>query len=273
MDLNKLNRPSGAGTGRSGPVRPVPRQRIIQKLDEYMSLTDYKGAERHLLYWLSEAAAGNDLRGELMIRGELIGHYRKTGEKENAFHHAGKALRLLKELDYEDSISAGTTYVNIATAYNAFGENDRSLEMFEKARAVYEAHTATDPSLLGGLYNNMALVFGDTGQYEKALSFFEQALEQMKKVPGGSLEQAVTCLNMADVLEKQLGAEAAQEATDPLLEKAELLLEDPEPARDGYYAWVCDKCAPVFDYYGWFVTAGNLREYADSIRRRIREGE
>ena len=40
-----------------------------------------------------------DMRGELMLRGEMIGHYRKTGEKEKAFRSIEEALRLLKELD------------------------------------------------------------------------------------------------------------------------------------------------------------------------------
>ena len=33
-------------------LRAVPQQRIIEKMDEYMSRRDYAGAERHLLYWL-----------------------------------------------------------------------------------------------------------------------------------------------------------------------------------------------------------------------------
>ncbi len=273
MDLTKLTALSKTADSTGGTVRPVPQLRIMEKLDEYMALTDFEGAGRHLLYWLEEAVLGHDLRGELMIRQELIGHFRKIGDRENAFLQAREILRLLKEMDYEDSLSAGTAYVNIGTAYNAFGENERSLEMFEKARAIYEAHETVSPSLLGGLYNNMALACADMGAYDSAFSRFSQALEQMARVPGGSLEQAITCLNMADALEKQLGPERAQEKIDPLLEKAERLLEDPEPVRDGYYAWVCDKCAPVFDYYGWFAAAAALREHAGQIRQAIREGE
>jgi len=63
----------------SQPVHPVPQQRIAEKLNEYMSRKDYPAVERHLLYWLEEARQGNDPRGALMIRNEMIGHYRKTG--------------------------------------------------------------------------------------------------------------------------------------------------------------------------------------------------
>ena len=44
-------------------LRPIPQQRVIEKMDWYMSRRDYAGAERHLLYWLEEARQGNDLRG------------------------------------------------------------------------------------------------------------------------------------------------------------------------------------------------------------------
>ena len=103
-----------------------------------MNKKDYEGAERHLLYWLKEAERGFDLRGRLLIDNELIGFYRKTGKKEEAFHFCAEALELLKKMDFEESISAGTTFVNAATAYSAFGEYDEALGLFRKARDLYE---------------------------------------------------------------------------------------------------------------------------------------
>ena len=90
------------------PIRPVPQRRIVEKMDEYMSRRDYAGAERHLLYWLAEAELGRDLQGQLMLRNEMVGHYRKTGQREKAMESAGRALELLAELGMESTISAGT---------------------------------------------------------------------------------------------------------------------------------------------------------------------
>ena len=90
-------------------IKPVPQRRIVDKMNEYMSRRDYAGAERHLLYWLAEAELGRDLQGQLMLRNEMVGHYRKTAQREKAMESAGKALELLAELGMEDSISAGTT--------------------------------------------------------------------------------------------------------------------------------------------------------------------
>ena len=258
----------GEPYGAEPPVQAVPQQRIIQKMDEYMSRRDYAGAERHLLYWLEEAKLGHDLRGELMLRGELVGHYRKTGEEAKAMESADEALRLLKELDFEGTISSGTTYVNIATACSAFGKNERALELFEKARKIYESSANTRADLLGGLYNNMALVLVSLGRFAEAFDLYEKALRVMGGVPGGGLEQAITYLNMADAAEAQKGLLDASEAIDTYLGTAQTLLDTPTLVRDGYYAFVCEKCAPTFEYYGWFAAANDLNERAGAIYER-----
>lgn len=274
-------------------IRPVPQRRIIDKMDEYMSRRDYNGAERHLLYWLEEAKLGGDRQGQLMLRNELVGHYRKTGQKEPAMESAAKALDLLRELDMENTITAGTTYVNIATACGAFGDHERAIRLFEKARAAYESSSQTETQLLGGLYNNMALTCTELGRCEEALALYEKAADLMGRVPDGELEQAITYLNMANTVEVQLGLEAGEREINALVERAEELLKakgeellgkgeaaltdgtdlramkQEERARLGYYAFVCEKCAPTFAYYGYFMTAESLTERSEELVKRL----
>lgn len=249
----------------------VPQQRIIAKMNEYMALRDYAGAERHLLYWREEAKAGGDRGGELMICNELVGHYRKTGEKEKAMAAAGDALRLLEALDMERTVSAGTTYVNIATACNAFSENEEALRLFEKAEAAYSAAGSVRSDLTGGLHNNMALTLKALGRYDEALQHFETAMALMEGVAGGALERAITCLNIADTLEAAEGMEAAEQRIYACVDRAEELLEDTEAPRDGYYAFVCEKCEPSFRYYGYFAAADRIHARAERIYADERE--
>ena len=287
--------PLGGETYASAPASiPVPQRRIIEKMDEYMSRRDYAGAERHLLYWLEEAKLGADARGELMIRGELIGHFRKTGNREAALREVDAVLALLKRMDFENSISAGTTYVNSATALSAFGEHERALSLFENARRIYESTPGTAAELLGGLYNNMALDLAALGRYAEAERLYDLAMEKMLGVPGGGLEAAITCLNRADLLEQAGGAEteaqdgaagpqgsasavpqgsaaprrAGEAETDAritaLCEEAVRLLKETDAPKDGYYAFVLEKCAPALDHHGFFLDAEELR--AESAR-------
>ena len=258
----------GEPYGAEPAIRAVPQQRIIEKMDEYMSRRDYAGAERHLLYWMEEARLGQDLRGQLMLANELIGHYRKVGDRDKALHWVDEALRLLGTLDFAGSVSAGTTYVNAATACNAFGENERALALFEKARAVYESGVQVRPELLGGLYNNMALANQALGRYDEAFALYDRAMEQMGKLPGGALEQAITCLNMADAVAARDGMEEGETRIFALLDRAWDLLQDEAAPRNGYYAFVCEKCAPSFAYYGYFLAADELKKEAARIYER-----
>ena len=258
----------GGPTEISAPLRSVDQKRIMDKVNACMSRRDYAGVERTLLYWLEEARLGRDRRGELMIQNELVGHYRKTGEKEKAHESAREALALIRDLDYGDSLSAATAYVNIATAYYAFGEYRDSLELFTKARAIYESSPAADDALLGGLYNNMGLTCAALEKYADAMALYGLALERMERAPGGAPEMAMTCLNMADAVAARDGMEQAEAAVFSLLDRAESLLEDGGTPRDGYYAYVCEHCAPTFSYYGYFLTAETLKKRAEEIYER-----
>ena len=266
---------SGDPYGTVPEVKPVPQQRIIEKMDDYMGQKDYAGAERHLKYWLEEAKLGHDLRGQLTIRNELIGFFRKRGRKEDAYENIEEALSLLKALNFEGTISSGTTYTNAATAYYSFGDNEAALPYFEKAKAVYEANQTTNKDLLGGLYNNMALSCTALGRFDQALALYEKALDLMEDVPGGVLEQAITYLNMANAKEAQLGMENAEAEIFRYLDRAEALIDQAQRLsgkggiiHEGYYTFVCESCAPTFSYYGYFLTAEELNRRAKEIYER-----
>ena len=249
-------------------IKPIPQQRVIEKMDEYMSRRDYAGAERHLLYWLEESKYCGDRRGELTVRNELVGHYRKVADKEKAVLHSKEALRLINELGYEGSISAGTTYTNIATAYNSFGDNENAIVFFEKAREVYENAPKTNPHLLGGLYNNMALALVDLKRFDEAFVLYDKAYAIMGSVSDGVLEQAMTLLNIANAVEYSVGLDKGEARIFKLLDDAYELFDKDIVPRDGYYAYVCEKCAPTFEYYGYFLAAKELSERAEKIYER-----
>ncbi len=251
-----------------GPAPGIPVRRVIEKMDEYMSRLDYAGAERHLRYWLAEARALGDRRGELTMLNELIGHSRKTNQRELAERCTREALALIDALSLEDSVTVGTTYINAATAAYVFGEYESSIHMFRRAEAIYLKKPDTDAKLMGGLYNNMGLTLIALKRYDEAMAAYQKALAQMERVPGGALEQAETCLNMANTLEYQYGAVEAENRINDLLDRAEALLDEPDLPHDGYYAYVLDHCAPTFERYGYFLTAQRLRKQTKEYYER-----
>ena len=100
----------------------------------------------------------------------------------------------------------------------------------------------------------------------------------MENLDGSEPERAVTWLNLADLLaaekRRKNGSELPEFTEDEewtvseYLETARDLLDGvPDADRGGNYAFVCEKCAPVFDWYGWFLYAKDLRRRAEEIRK------
>ena len=239
-------------------------ERILARLDEHLNKNDYGAAERHLLFWL------NEKRGTavaLTLYNELLGIYRKTGQKEKALETVEKTLDLVKALAFEKTVSGATAYLNVATVLHAFGEAEKSIKFFEMSREVYEKELPPDDARRAGLCNNMATALVSVGRFDEANALYRAALSLMEKFEWGGLECAVTYLNMASALEAERGLLDAEEEISSLLDRAKALLEGHE-RRDGHYAFVCEKCAPVFGYYGRFRYEKDLKERA----RKIYEG-
>ena len=243
--------------------------RILDKLDEYLGRNNYASAERHLKYWLGEAETASDHRTELLVSNELMGLYRKLGRREEALERAKKALARIEELNIGKQVGAATTFLNCATVFKAFGDPEGSIELFKRAESIYLSELDADDSRLGGLYNNMALTLVDLCRFGEADAAYRKALDIMAKNKGGDLEVAITYLNMASAAEAELGLLDADERIQEYMDRAEALL-DLHAERDGYYAFVCEKCASVFEYYGRFTYSKELNER--SRRIYLREG-
>ena len=239
-------------------------QRILTKLDDYLHKNDYDGAERHLRYWLSEVEASDDVHTRLTLYNELMGLYRKLGREQDALACVEAALELMDRWSLGEQVGGATTLLNCATVYKAFGKAKDALPLFERARTVYEGELEPTDSRLGGLYNNMGLALVDLGRFHEAKELYRAAISIMEQTENGALEVAITYLNLASAAEQELGAVDADATVQCYLDKAQALL-DGHGNKDGYYAFVCEKCASVFGYYGHFLYQKDLEERARRI--------
>ncbi|MBO5064496.1 MAG: tetratricopeptide repeat protein [Clostridia bacterium] len=240
------------------------QKEILNTIDSYLHKNDYKNAEKQLLNYLAQAVENIDFSTEILLRNELMGLYRKLGRRDEAIKTVESVLNLIKEKKLQNNVGSATTYLNSATVYKAFGMPEKSIVLFEKAKKIYEEKLSTNDERLGGLYNNMALTLVDLKRFDEAEFLNKKAIEIMKNKP---LEIAVTYLNMASAAEAETGLLEAHEKISQYLKKAKVLLEGYENS-DGYYAFVCEKCASVFGYYGDFLYDEELQSRA----RRIYEG-
>lgn len=237
-------------------------RRVLINLDEYYNRNDSAGAEKHLLFWLDEAEKENNTQAAASIYNELMGLYRKDGNREKAMSCAKAAGELSKDSDYA---SRGSVLLNCGTVYTAFGDSKTALGYFSNARELLESVLNDSDERLGSLYNNMAAACFDSGDKEQGISLYKKAISVMEKNSGREAELAVSYINLADALEAAYGLEAALDDIDNCVDMAEELMNSLKTVRDGGYAFSCTKLADAFDYYGRFSFAEELRKRAEDI--------
>lgn len=241
----------------------IPVSRVINKLDSFFSVNDMSGAGEHLLYWRNEAKAAGDLSGELTVVNEQLGYYRKIGDRQSGLEAVSRSLELVGILKTEHEVSGATVILNAATTLKAFGKAEEAMELYNRAYAVYSENLPENDPKMGGFYNNKALALVDLGRYEEAEICYKAALGIMSQAKGGLADLAVTYVNMAHLYDTWF--ENSEEKSVECLNEAEAILNKPEIIRDSYYAYVCSKCAPSFDYFGFFIFAAELRERSEKI--------
>ena len=240
-------------------MNTIPTARILDRLDAHLAEHDYDNAERLLVYWLKEAESGGDDRGMLTVLNEQIGLYRKLEDERKGLAAMDRALALCEKEGVCGEVSVGTTLLNAATAYKAFGMAGKALPLYEKALKLYERSLDEKDSRFGGLYNNLALTLTELRRYRDARAYFLRALDIMNAQPGGACEQAITYLNLADLAMAERGEEDGAEEAESFCQKAAELLLDDDIEQDAHYRYTCERCAPVLGYYGFFAAEDELK--------------
>ena len=241
-------------------------KRVIDRFDRLMNASDFEEAERHLIYWMNEAKDMGDDRSLFSVINEMTGFYRMRGDRKNAFDAVEKLKRLTSQTDKFGNIEKATAYLNCATVYNSFKEPLEALKLYEQAEKIYLENLDSNDERLAGLFNNTALAHLALKEYEKAKDYFEKAMTVLDQNTGKENEKAITCLNMADLTEEQMGPEEGEEEILKLLDKAGGYLDI--ACKGDYYEYkmTAEKCIPAFKHYGYFM-------YAMELEKRIGDGK
>lgn len=247
------------------PEGTIPVDRIIRKIDALFDKNDYPAAGRLLEHWENEARQLRDRRGELSVQSELMGYYRKVGEREKGIKSVERGLELVRLLGMGNTVSGATVLLNAATTLKSFGEVQRALSLYNDAEKVYAAHLDANDARFGGFYNNCALALVDAKRYEEAETCYKKALAVMERTEHGETDAAITYVNMAHMYDEW---KKDEELCSACMDKAAELLDTPTLPRNGYYAFVCSKCAPSFGYFGYFLADEDLKNRAKEIYER-----
>ena len=247
-------------------TRPCPRAldvpEVIKELDALYENGRESEAERFLEEKREKAALAGDWRGELSMLSELMGQYRRSKNEEKGLMAVEDGLRLIREHNMGQTLSGATVMLNAATTMKCFGQTEASIPVFSHVCRVYAQNLDPMDYRFAGLYNNMALSCADAGRYEEAERYYQLAMKIMSKLPAGENEIAVTLCNLAELYDRQ---DHEDMRIGQCMERAWEVLNTPGLPRDGYHAFNIAKCAPSFDYFGYFLWAKELKERAEKI--------
>lgn len=247
-------------------TRPCPRAldvpEVIKELDALYENGRDSQAERFLEAQREKASLAGDWRGELSMLSELMGQYCRSKNKEKGMKSVEDGLRLIREHNLGQTLSGATVMLNAATTMKCFGQTEVSIPVFSHVCRVYAQNLDPMDYRFAGLYNNMALSCADAGRYEEAERYYQLAMKIMSKLPAGENEIAVTLCNLAELYDRQ---DHEDMRIGQCMERAWEVLNTPGLPRDGYHAFNIAKCAPSFDYFGYFLWAKELKERAEKI--------
>lgn len=244
--------------------RRIPVNRIIMKLDELFSHNDLGEAGRLLRYWESEAEALGDKSGLITVLSEEMGYYRRAGDAERGLDAVQRGLSLVESEGIGEEVSGATVMLNAATTMKAFGHAADAVVIYAMAEKVYKNKLSADDYRLAGLYNNFAAALTELREFKKAREMYSAAAAILMARGDHREELAVTYVNVANLIcEEDIEDSEAEE----YMRRAWRILDAIEN-RDGNYAFVAEKCAPAFGYFGFFREEKELKRRAEEIYDR-----
>ena len=183
------------------------------------------------------------------------------GDRERGLAAVRDGFALMAALGVAGTVSAGTIYINGATALQAFGEVDEALKYYAEAFRCYSETLDPADWRFAGLLNNMAAAYAEKNDVKRAETYYLKALDVLNAC-GNRMDAAVTYVNLAQLYRKS-------DPDDPMigasLDCAMLCFDDPEVERNGYYAHTCRKCASAFGEMGRAADERELNRRADGF--------
>ena len=235
---------------------------LIRRLDALYAAGREAEAGAFLEDALGRARQGGDWRAELSILSEQLGQGRRSMDENTGLRTVNEALRLIREHHMGQTVSAATVMLNAATTLKCFGRADESIPIFTHVARVYADHLDPSDYRFAGLYNNMALSYDDAGDPAGAERFFKLALKVMEGTEHPGNDSAVTWCNLAEMYARR---DPLDPRIDECMEKAWACLNEAGLPHDAYHAFTASKCAPTFDYFGYFLWARELRQRSEDI--------
>lgn len=202
--------------------------KVLMEYDGMFGVSSLEHIKEFLEEKLEEALAEEDNYSAITLLNELIGFCRDTSQNSLGEKYCGQLIEVLKEQELEGSVEYATSLLNIANAYRAFGDFQKSQDFYKETEDIYLSKLSKKDFKYASLYNNWALLYQEVGDFNEAYVVLKKALLIVDKFPNAIIEQATTRTNLAVTLfrlsKEATCTEETDEAANELFAKAEKYL-------------------------------------------------
>lgn len=196
-------------------------QSVLQQLHVYFDSGQTPLAGVFLEEKYEEALAERDKTAMLHLLNELIGYYREVTDEEGAIRTEERLKELLLDDGFQNTVEAGTSYLNMATGYRFLKMYDEASTYYDRAGQILREKLPENDMRLAGLYNNQSILLQARKDYVNAAKYLMQALRILEANPEQKVQEAVTYTNLAQVYIVEMDYVNAEKA----LQKAEELFD------------------------------------------------
>lgn len=173
--------------------------KLQDQLDELYIKQDLDQVYMFLIEKTYEAMELQNDEIVLFLLNEMLGYYRVTAKFNEGNQIIMQMIKIIEYRNLNDTISAATTFLNIATFYRVEGEYDKSLQCYLKTEKIYRKNLKENDERYGAFYNNLSLLYMEIGEYDKALEYGLKALSIMTLLENSEVEQAISNVNIAQM--------------------------------------------------------------------------
>ena len=206
---------------------------FFNELDSMLKTGNIKDAENFMLGSMDRAIEENDLPYMLAIANELGGIFRVTNRFDEAKKVYGAAIKIIRQLDLENTEQHGTTLLNLGSVYTEADEPTEALELYEKAETIFASAGLSRDYRMAALYNNMSHACDKLQQSDEAVTYAERALTIIRNLDSNDSELATSYTTLAARYSK---IKRYQEALQYLREAEKIFLRSPGKPNVHYAA-------------------------------------
>lgn len=185
-------------------------EKIMEEIDVLYSQQKVEEVEALLVEKIEVLKQEKEVYPSIALTNELLGIYREKGDSTKGIACCQSLFDLFSLHKLPEDEHFGTTLLNIATAYRAFGRYEESHQYYKQCASIYEKTVDSHDYRYASLYNNMSLLSSEMGNFSESIAYIEKSLDILAHHNGVEVQIATANTSLAQIYMQEKNLPLAQ---------------------------------------------------------------